>query len=253
MDTHWSPQLLARWIGILLLISLVMGAFGEMYVPDELMVVGNAGATAANILQHQTLFRLSLGAYSVEGLCDAALTGLIYLLLRPAGRELALIALLLRIVSTAAFAAAEFFYFAALPVLRSASYLRAFQPQQLDAFAMLFVRLYGTSGSIPTLFYAVALMLIGRLVFVSGYLPRWLGALLGLAGASVTVGMFLNMVAPAYASDFLLLPMILGMLALALWLLIRGVDAVQWERKNASAHAWAGPGSPLTLERASAA
>lgn len=229
MNSNWSPQALSRSIGILLLVSLVFGAFGEMVVPDQIMVAGNAGATASNVLRHETLFRLSLAAYLVEGLCDATLTGLLYLLLRPAGRELALIALLMRIVSTAAFAAAEFFYFAALPVLHSASYLKAIPADQLSALALLMVRLYGTSGSIPTMFYAVAMILLGRLVYVSGYLPRWLGALLALAGASVTVGMLAIIVAPAYASNFFLLPMIAGMLALALWLLIRGVDLGGWQ------------------------
>lgn len=233
MNKNCSPQTLARWIGTLLLVSLLFGGFGEMVVPNQLLVAGNPGATASNTLHHETLFRLSLAAYIVEGLCDATLTALLYLLLRPAGRELALVALLMRIVSTAAFAAAEFFYFAALPVLHGASYLKAFSQDQLDALALLLIKLYGSSGSIPTLFYAVAMILLGRLVFVSGYLPRWLGALLALAGTSVTFGMFAIVVAPAYASNFFLLPMILGMLALALWLLVRGVDERGWNEKTA--------------------
>src|SRR6185503_11251370 len=106
-----------------------------------------------------------------------ALTALLYLLVKPAGVELALIALLMHIVSTAAFAASEFFYFAALPMVR-ADYLTAFPHDQISALALLFLRLYGTTGSIPTLFYGVAWILIGRLMFTSGYLPRWLGALM---------------------------------------------------------------------------
>lgn len=235
MTKSWSPQLLARWIGILLLISLVLGGFGESYVPDSLTVAGNAGATAGNVIHHETLFRLSLGAYLFEGLCDAALTALFYLLLRPAGRELALIALLMRIVSTAAFAAAEFFYFAAWPI-GHATELKALPSDQLDALVFLVIRLYATSASIPTFFYAVAWILLGRLVFVSGYLPRWLGVLLALAGLSAAVGMFANIVTPAYASDFFLVPMLLGMLALALRLLIGGVNERRWEEKLA-AHA----------------
>src|SRR5204862_2673440 len=110
----FSPQLIARLIGILVLISLVAGGFGEGYVPSKMMVAGDAGATARNIVQFQSLFRLGFAGYVIEGLCDATLTALLYLLLRPAGRELALIAVLLRAVSTAAFASAESFYFAAL-------------------------------------------------------------------------------------------------------------------------------------------
>ena len=229
MTNAWSPQTLARWIGVLLLISLVFGGFGEMYAPDQLLVSGDTGATASHIVQHETLFRLGYGAYVVEGLCDAALTGLLYLLLRPAGRELALVALLLRIVSTAAFAAAESFYFAAaVPALNTGQSLSAFSPEQLNALTVLLLKLYNRGGIVPTLFYGVAWILLGRLVFISGYLPKWLGALLALAGASFVIGMFALILAPDWASPFFLLPMILGMLVLALYLLVRGVDEGAW-------------------------
>jgi hypothetical protein len=230
MDSTWSPQRLARWIGILVLISVVFGAFGEMYVPDLMIVAHDPAATSNNVLHHQTLFRLGLASYTVEGLCDAALTALLYLLLRPAGRELALIALLLRIVSTAAFAASEFFYFAALSVLR-ADYLTAFPHQQISGLALFLLRIYGSTGSIPTLFYGVAWILLGWLMFSSGYLPRWLGALLAFAGASMATGMFLIIAAPMYASSFFLLPMIAGMVSLALWLLVKGVDIPNWQKR----------------------
>ena len=233
MTKPWSPQRISRWIGILVLISIVFGAFGEMYVPDNIMVAHDAGTTANNVLHHQTLFRLGLAAYTIEGLCDAALTALLYLLLRPAGRELALIALVMRIVSTAAFAASEFFYFAALSALR-ADYLTAFPHGQISALALLFLRLYASSGTIPTLFYGVAWILLGWLIIVSGYLPRWLGALLAVAGASMTAGMLLIIAAPAYASSFFLLPMMVGMLALGLWLLFVGVHLPNWQKQTSA-------------------
>ena len=234
MQRSWSPQSLARWIAVLLVVSLAFGSFGETYVSGSLVAAGDAGATARNIVAHQTLFRLGYAAYVVEGLCDAALTGLLYLLLRPAGRELALIALLLRIVSTAAFAAAESWYYAALPILGGAGYLKAFAPAQIDALALLSLKLYNGAGVVPTLFYGVGWMLLGRLIFISGYLPKWLGALLALAGLSFVIGMLAIIVVPAWSSPFFLLPMILGMLVLALWLLIRGVDTRAWQKTVAA-------------------
>jgi hypothetical protein len=228
----WLPQTLARVIGMLLLVSLVAGSFGEAYVPSRVMVAGDAMATARNIVHFGFLFRLGYAAYVVEGLCDAALTALLYLLLRPAGRELAAVAAFLRIVSTAAFAAAESSYFAALPILSGAAYLKAFSPEQLNALSLLSLKLYNSGGIVPTLFYGVAWILLGTLMFISGYLPRWLGALLAFAGLCFVIGMFALIVAPAYSSSFFLLPMIIAMLLLAVWLLVRGVDARKWEERT---------------------
>ena len=235
MGTSWSPQMLARWIGILLLISLVAGGFGEGFVPSKMMVVGDAGATAHNIVAFPSLFRLGYASYVIEGLCDAALTGLVYLLLRPAGRELALVALLVRIVATAAFAAAESWYFAALPILNGAAALKAFSPGELNALALLCLKLYNSGGVVPTLFYGVGWILLGRLIFVSGYLPKWLGIVMALAGLSFVAGMVIIIVAPDYSSEFFLFPMLLAMLVLALWLLVRGVDARGWAERTAVA------------------
>ncbi|HEX4159383.1 MAG TPA: DUF4386 family protein [Rhizomicrobium sp.] len=80
----------------------------------------------------------------------------------------------------------------------------------------------------------MAWIFLGRLVFVSAYLPRWLGVLLALAGLSTATGMVANIVAPDFASSFFLLPTILAMLVLAILLLVRGVDERQWEINIAS-------------------
>ena len=237
MQKPWSPQTLARWIGILLILSIVAGGFGEGYLPSKMLVAGDAGATAGNIVHFQSLFRLGYVGYAIEALCDAALTALLYLLLRPAGRELALIALVMRIVATAAFAPAESWYFAALPILSGAAWLKAFSPDQLNALALLSLKLYNSGGIVPTLFYGVAWIILGRLIFVSGYLPKWLGVVMALAGISFVTGMLAIIVAPAYASAWFLLPMILAMLTLMLTVFIRGVDEQVWREKTAAANA----------------
>jgi hypothetical protein len=99
----------------------------------------------------------------------------------------------------------------------------------------LSLKLYNSGGVVPTLFYGVGWIVLGRLIFVSGYLPKWLGVLMALAGISFVTGMLALIVAPAYATPYLLLPMILGMLALAIRLLVRGVDLNAWQRMSATA------------------
>jgi Domain of unknown function (DUF4386) len=116
-----SIKTYARIAGALFLLSLVAGALGEFYIPTKFIVSADAAATAKNISSSPLLFRIGFATYLVEAVCDTALTLVLYVLLRPAGKSLALLAAFFRIISTAVFAAAELFYFAPLFILRGDS------------------------------------------------------------------------------------------------------------------------------------
>jgi hypothetical protein len=226
-----SVQTYARMAGALSLLSIVAGFFGEVYVPSKLIVSADATATARNIMASSLLFRAGFASYLVEALCDVSLTLIFYVLLRPVQRELALLAAFFGLISTALYGFAELFYFAASVVLGGSEYLRTFSPDQLNSLALLSLKLYGYGAGIFMVFYGVAAVLRGCLIFRSGYLPRFLGVLLALAGAGFIAKNFLLVLAPAYASDFLLLPMFFAGVSLTVWLLVRGVDISKWEAK----------------------
>jgi hypothetical protein len=65
-----SIQRYARAAGVLILLSIVFGTFGEGYAPSRLIVSTDATATARNILASPLLFRGGFAAYWVEALCD---------------------------------------------------------------------------------------------------------------------------------------------------------------------------------------
>ncbi len=66
-----SPRLLARVSGALYLFIIVGGLFSLLYVPSTLVVSGDAGATANNILASESLFRLGVVISLLVLLCDA--------------------------------------------------------------------------------------------------------------------------------------------------------------------------------------
>jgi Domain of unknown function (DUF4386) len=229
-----SIQTYARIAGVLFLLSFVAGGFGEAYVPSKLIVSADATATAQNIKAFDLLFRMSFAGYLVEAMCDIALALILYVLLRPVHKYLALLAAFFGLVSTATFAASELFYLAPAFILGDAGYLKTFSPDQLNTLALLSLKLFGYGGAMFSVFYGVAWVLRGYLIFQSAYLPKLLGVLMTLGGLGFIARNFLLLLAPAYAPGSLLMLILPGSLLLTVWLLVKGVDVRKWEEKMAT-------------------
>jgi hypothetical protein len=228
-----SVKTYSRAVGVLLILSIVGGWFGEMYVPSVIMT-GDAAGTANQLRQNEGLFRLGFAAYLVEAFSDVVLAWLFYVLLRPVHRELALLSAFFGLVSMSLFAVTQMFHFCAPVFLSGRKYLTAFSPDQLEAFASLFLSLYGRLSGLFMLFYGSGWILRGYLSFKSGYLPRFLGVLMVLAGAGFVAKNITKVLAPAYSWDALLAPMFLNVVVLAIWMLARGVDRDKWGRAIAA-------------------
>jgi hypothetical protein len=82
-------------------------------------------------------------------------------------------------------------------------------------------------------FYGLGWVLRGYLIFQSGYFPKFLGVLMTIAGLAFIVSNFMEVLAPGYRSDWLLVLMFPGLLSLTVWLLVKGVDLRKWEEKTA--------------------
>jgi hypothetical protein len=227
-----SVQRYARVGGILILVSFIAGLFGEVYVPSVVaMSVG--GAPAAHIVStHVSLLRMGFAGYLVEALCDVLLTLVLYVLLRPVHENLALLAVFFRLVSTAVFGASEFFYLATLLATGGSEHLKTLPTAQLNKLAQFSLELYGYGSSAPV-FYGAAAIVVGYLIYRSGFLPRLLGFLWVLGGLGQLTNTFALVVAPAYAFFWEMLPLVFAMTALALWLLVRGIDTAKWGERAA--------------------
>ena len=226
-----NVQRYARIAGVLFLLSLVAGGFGEAYVPSKLIVSADATATAANIRNFDFLYRLGFAGFLVESLCDITLALILYALLKPVSKELSLLAAFLGLIGTALFAFAELFYFAPPLMMGSAGYLQTFSPDQLNALVLLSLKFYGYAGMIFTAYYGMGWIVRAYLIFRSGYLPKFLGVLMAIGGIGFVVRNFALILAPAYAPGGLLLLMFPGGLLLTAWLLLKGVDIQKWNAK----------------------
>jgi hypothetical protein len=227
-----SIQFYARVAGIIFLLAVVSGTIGEAVVPSMLVVPGDAVTSAHNIVANDLFFRLGFVAYIVEALTDVALTFLLYILLRQVQANLAFASVLFRVMATATFAAGEAFYFAQSLILKGDPYLGTFSSQQLQTLALLSYNAYGAAGNLSSIFYGIGSIILGYLIWRSRYLPKLLGVLWIIGGLGFVVGNLVWFIAPAYSSSFFIFPMIIGLLALGVWLLVRGVDMVKWKEQE---------------------
>ena len=214
----------ARFAGVAMLLSIIFGFLGEMILPGKIIVAGDAAATAANILAHPTMFRLSFASYLVEGICDVALSVIFYILLRPVDRNLALLSAFFGMASMITFAVAQASFFASTYVLSESGGMLSFTQEQRQALAYLAIRISAMIAGLFLCMYGIATMLRGYLIMRSGYLPRVLGILFIIGGAGFFLRSTTFIVAPQFSSPLMLMPMALAGIPMMFWLLLRGIN-----------------------------
>lgn len=228
-----SPQSLARMAGLFSLLTIVGGVFAQIAVSDKLVVFGDAAATAANILTHKSLFQWGFGVYLVEMACQVTSAVLFYYLLRPVSRSVSLIAAFLSLAGCAVKTMSRLFYIAPLNVLGGEHYLGVFNPEQLQALALLLLEVNDLGAGIALVFFGFSALLKGYLMVTSTFLPRILGLLSILAGLSLMTFLsppFGNRMFPLVAATGLL-----GSIAQIFWLLIVGVNEQRWKERAVEA------------------
>jgi len=236
--TRASPQTYARIGGLLYVFIIVAAGFGELVARNKLIVWGDPAATATGILGSETLFRAGLAGEMLTIVCDVALALILFVLLEPVSRNLALLGAFFRLTFDAIYGVAKLFEIAALVTLRGAGALKGLEPQQLHDIAYISLRVHGLGYGASLLFFGFCCILFGHLVHRSGYLPRVAGILLAAAGYGYVVFSVGQMLAPGFAGKYLFSPVVgLAVVAetlFALWLLVKGVDVRKWEERRAS-------------------
>jgi hypothetical protein len=156
-----SPRFEARITGAFYLLTILTGIFAQGFVSGRLVVDGDAAATATNILTHRGLFQLGFAVYLIEMACQIAMTALFYDLLKPAGRSVSLLAAFLGLTGCIIKTLSRLFFIAPLFILGGAHYLSVFSREQLQALALLFLRVNDHGAAIALVFFGFYALLTG--------------------------------------------------------------------------------------------
>lgn len=224
------PHIKARMAGVFYLLTIVTRIVADAFVRNRLVVAEDAAGTASNILGHEPLFQLGFAADIMAFASYIALTALLYALFKPVNRSLSLVAAFFSLVATVAHAMSSLFHLAPLMLLKPSAYLNAFTMEQLQALALLSLKLRAAAyHSIGLVFFGVYCLLVGILILRSTFLPRFLGVLMVLAGLSYLP--FLSAALARSLQPYILFFPAVGQISLCLWLLVVGLNISRWQEQ----------------------
>jgi hypothetical protein len=177
------PQVKARLTGIFFLLTTLLGIFAQVFVSERLVIWGNAAATAANIMNNESLFRLGYAVYLAEIACQIVTTVFFYELLKPVDRSLSLLAACFSLTGIIIKTFSRLFYVAPLFILKGSPDPSGFNTEQLQAIALLFLKVNDQGPAIALVFFGLATLVKGYLIVRSTFLPGFLG-FLGILGGT---------------------------------------------------------------------
>ena len=217
-----STKKQARVAGLLYLLASIPAPFALIYVPGTLIVSGDATATANHVRASETLFRLGIASELFGFIIFIFVVLALYRLFKAVDKKHALAMATLILISIPISLFNVLNEIAALVLASGAKFLSVFETRQLDALAYLFLRLHGQGFVVAQIFWGLWLFPFGILVIRSGFIPRFLGVLLFIAGCGNLASSFTSLLLPSYRHlvDQFAMVLTIGELPIIFWLLI---------------------------------
>lgn len=216
-----------RLPGLIWFLSAVTGGFGLSYIRSNIIVPEDAAATAGNIAASELMYRAAIVSSLFSQIFLFFLGLALFHLFREVNKRVATVLLASTLMSVGIAVVNMLNHFGALFVLSHANLLRAFTPEQLNAIAMIFLRLANSPGQgLLEIFWVPYYFSFGLLIIRSGFLPKLLGVLLMITSVGFAVNVLEKFLVPQfYPAVFTQLAMAggaLGTIPALLWLLIMG-------------------------------
>jgi len=222
-----SQRNAARVLGVTypLTFVIVTIAFIRFYAP--LLVWNNLPETARNFFAHERTFRIYIASALIYGVGLLVLLTVLYLILKPMSRGLALFAAFCRLVYAFLWFVMLIDLFGALRVMGSANLSAAFEPDRLPTLAGLQLASGFDAYYIGLGFYGLGTVIFSYLWLKSRYIPRALAAWGVLSSVFAGFCAFAYLLYPDFGKvvsvNWYEMPIGLFEMVTSLWVLARGL------------------------------
>lgn len=220
-----NPKDVARLTGILYLLVIICAGFSQGYVRGTIFHPDDARATTDSLMATEGLYRFGLVTDLLAFILDAVISCLLYQLLKPAGKTLAMVSSAFRLLAHPAIASFNLLnHYMALEVI-GGQYVAAFSSEQQEALVMFFMNAHNYGYLLAGAFFGVHCLLLGVQLYRSDLFPTVLGLLMLGASAGYLIETFGNFLVPGHEvllANIVGISAALGEVTLTFYLLIRG-------------------------------
>ncbi|HUK29760.1 MAG TPA: DUF4386 domain-containing protein [Candidatus Acidoferrum sp.] len=193
----------------------------EYSIMPKLVIPGNIEQTVQNIGAHGGLFVAAIFCYLITFLEDVVIAWALYYLLAPVSRSASLLTAWFRLVYTAVVLYGWLNLVTVYRLVKTPEYSTSFGTQQLHAQVNLSLNSFRYDWSISLVIFGIHLVLLGWLIYRSGYIPRIIGILLVIDGLGWVIDSLQPYLYPNAKLGFIFITFF-GEVVFMLWLLIRG-------------------------------
>lgn len=218
----------ARWAGILYLIMAITGGFGIMYIPESILVSGNAQQTSDNIINSGWMYNFSILSSLTCQVIFLFLVLAFHKLFKEVNPYLSKIMVVLVVASVPIAMLNTLNLVGAEWLVNAPETLTAFSVEQLNGLALFFVEMNEKGIILVEIFWGLWLLPLGLLVMKSGFVPRIIGVLLLIGGIFYMFASIIGLSSPdlhQVVAPYLTIPLAVGEFSMIFWLLIKGVKS----------------------------
>ncbi len=185
-------------VGIAFITSAIIVTVVDDFLLANFVVPGDTEALARDIEANRRMFGCASFGYLLVLALDSIIGLAIYLVLKPANKNLALLTAVLRLLYACILVIGVF----------------ALVFQLIDVYGYASIKLFGY------IFFALHIFVLGYSVFKSGYIPKSLGLLLILASFTY-IGFFVDLHLSEMLEVVTMLTMAIAEFSLSIWLMVK--------------------------------
>ena len=175
------------YVGICLLLIAIIAPIGHFGIIENLIHADDIELTITNIKDSNGLFGVGIVLLLLNAILDIIAGWGLYILLKRVNKNVSLLSVWLRIVYSGILIIALANFVNVIGIVNDSAYSGLLETNQLHFNVNLLINSFNNIWTLGYVVFGLHLVTLGYVIIKSGYLPKYLGILIIIAGAGYII------------------------------------------------------------------